>query len=291
MTGPPQVNPLSLHLVPETPVTPIQRHNREKIFRSDDSFRSPTAPYWVKSSRLPRPQEGNMKSAKLQAFKKCVRIGNLILAACALIGPVANSPARSRKVKNQPVITVGVYNYAKIDQSQLRQAENHVEALFNMAGVRIAWTEYLPHPAAVWSLADNPAPDFSVRILYASPNRRAWRISGVEVMGESIIPQEADVPVPGGIANVFYDRVKEVASTSGAFSADVLGEAITHELGHLMLGPHHSDRGVMKVQWTSEDLDLVSHCELRFLPAQAVLLQHAARSLQRDSSPRLVAQR
>jgi hypothetical protein len=232
-----------------------------------------------------------MRTTNFRAFKQCVTIGNLILAACAFIGPVGRVSARSREAKDRPVVRVGVYNCAKTGQSELRQAESQSAAIFAMAGVQIVWAEYSAKPPAVWSPSDNPAPDFSVRILYASATTRAWRTSGVDVMGESIIPQGVEGPVAGGIANVFYDRVKEVVSASGPFSAEVLGEAIAHELGHLMLGPQHSRHGIMKILWTPQDQDLISHCELRFLPGQAKDLQRVAQSLQQDSSPTLVAQR
>jgi hypothetical protein len=231
-----------------------------------------------------------MKSTNSQAFKQCARVGSLILAACAFIGSVASVSARSHSGKNRPVIRVGIYNYAEIDRSELHEAESLAAALFSTAGVRIAWTEYSPKPASVWSLSGNSNPDFSVRILRTSVSKQAKRASGVDVIGESIIPRGVEGPVAGGIANVFYDWVQKVSSAWGPFTTAVLAEAIAHELGHLMLGPQHSRRGIMKVLWTDNDQVLISHCELRFLPGQAEDLQRAARSLHQDSPPTLVAQ-
>jgi hypothetical protein len=231
-----------------------------------------------------------MRSTNSKTFKQCVRIGNLMLAVCAFIGPVASASARARRVNDQPVIRVGIYNYANISPRELLQAERHATALFAMAGVRIEWLQYSYELLSAGIQIDDPAPDLSVRILHTSVTSHPKLASGVDVIGESIIPRGAEVPVAGGIANIFYDRVKEVASASGPFSSAVLGEAIAHELGHLMLGPRHSRQGVMKPVWTHRDQGLISRRSLRFRPAQASLLQRAAQSLQQDSSPTLVAQ-
>lgn len=232
-----------------------------------------------------------MRSTNSNTFKKSVRIGNLMLAVCAFIGPVVSVSARSRGAKDRPVVRVGIYNYANIAPRELQQAKRHATALFALAGVRIVWLQYSHELLSARIQTNDPAPDFSVRILHTSVTSRTKLATGVDVMGESIIPRGVEVPVAGGIANIFYDQVKEVASASGPFSSAVLGEAIAHELGHLMLGPRHSRQGVMKPVWTHEDQGLISRRSLRFRPVQAVLLQRAARSLQQSSSTTLVAQR
>lgn len=233
-----------------------------------------------------------MKSRASRAFKQYAQIVNLALVAWALTGTGGNILARSRSLGNRPVITVGVYNYAGIRQSALREAERHAAALFAVAGVRITWRECQLNPVSFQSPSGNPVQDFSVRILRSSAITQDWRTGGSDAMGESIVPSGADGPTAGGIADIFCDRVKKVASEWGPTTSGILGEAIAHELGHLMLGPGHSSRGIMKAVWTRQDQLLVSRCQLRFLPSQAVELQRAARSLDQDASPKvLVAQR
>lgn len=228
-----------------------------------------------------------MKPTVLQGIKHSTKMGSLAMVACALLAPASNIAARSHgtnMMKTRPVIRVGIYDYAGIDRRMLRSAEGQAAALFAMAGVRIVWLECLPKTAPVQLASNAPAPDFSVRILRGSAFSQRRQDAGVEVMGESIIPVGVEGPVAGGIANIFYNRVNEVSSESGLFANAVLGEAIAHELGHLMLGPQHSHRGIMKVRWTSCDRELIAHCELRFLSSQAVELQAAARSLRPDHS-------
>ena len=232
-----------------------------------------------------------MKLTALRAIKQYAQIVGLVLVVWALTGPVGNLLARSRRLKDRPVITVGVYNYAAIRQSALREAESDAAAVFAVAGVRIAWLECQLNPASSRSPSDNPVQDLSVRILRSSAITQDWQTGESDAMGESIVPSGVNGPVAGGIADIFCDRVKKVAWEWGPTTSGILGEAIAHELGHLMLGPGHSPRGIMKAVWTRQDQLLVSRCQLRFLPAQAVALQHAARSLHSGSSPIVLARR
>jgi hypothetical protein len=232
-----------------------------------------------------------MKSTAPRHFNKSLQVASLVVFAWAAFGPVAGISARSHRLKNLPVIKVGVYNYADVDRSELRKAERLAAILFAQAGVRIAWAEY-PYKFLSGRYRSNDlAPDFSVRILYASTILPYRWISGTDVMGVSFIPSGNKGPLPGGIADVFYDRVMKFSSAPGVYSGDVLGEAIAHELGHLLLGPRHSPSGIMKLHWTRRDLELITRCELRFLSAQVVSLQRAAWSLQRNPSLTVTAQR
>lgn len=232
-----------------------------------------------------------MKTKVSQAIKHSARAASLALAAGAFLIPAVNIMARAHKAKNRPVIHVEVYNYAKIGRSELQGAESQAAGLFALAGVQIMWIEWVSRPASFRSLSDDPSPDFSVRILGGSGMMQKKQGAGVDVMGESIIPGGTQAPVAGGISNVYYDRVKEVSAAWAPSTSAILGEAIAHELGHLMLGPQHSRQGTMKILWTPQDQDLIAHCELRFLPGQAKDLQRAARSLHQDLSPTLLAQR
>lgn len=55
----------------------------------------------------------------------------------------------------------------------------------------------------------------------------------------------------GVLATVFVDRVSSLAEASSADVATVLGRAVAHELGHLLIGRStHSDQGLMRPLWT-----------------------------------------
>ena len=232
-----------------------------------------------------------MKQVIPKLFKQDLRVVSLILVAWAFISPVKSALGKPRRVKDRFVITVGIYNYAQITPRELQEAERQAATFFAGARVRIEWLEYAHQVPPVPSPSKDPTADLYVRILDASKTRAERQTFGVDVMGESIIPSGTKGPLPGRIANVFYDRVKGLSADWGQLSSEVLGEAIAHELGHLLLGPQHSPTGIMKAHWTFQDQLLINRCQMGFLRAQLGLLQRAAQSLHKNTSLSITAQR
>ena len=72
------------------------------------------------------------------------------------------------------------------------------------------------------------------------------------VLGEASI----DVKLRAGVlATIYVDRVEQMAGLSEASAALLLGRAIAHELGHLLLATNaHSTSGLMRARWSSGDI-------------------------------------
>ena len=232
-----------------------------------------------------------MKRATSKAFIRHGGIIGILLIAWPLAWLAGAVPASSNGVKNQPVIRVEVHNYAQIERTKLHEAERQAANLFAMAGVRIAWLNHSRKRGPRLTMLERSNADFSVRIVYAFMIKRMRRASEANALGESTVPWGSNEPTPGGIANVFYDRVKEVSTRWDLFPGEVLGDAIAHELGHLMRGVRHSSQGIMKASWNSRDLHLASRGKLQFLSAQTAQLQHAVLELHAESSPMVLARR
>lgn len=244
---------------------------------------------------LSLPLQTGRKNAMNKVIPKLSRksawIFSLVLLAWVSLIPGETVAAKSVREKNRFVITVGIYNYAEITLRELREAERQAATFFAKARIRIAWLEYSQQDLTVPSPSRDPAADLYVRILHASKTKPARRTSGFDVMGESIIPSVTEGPLPGHIANIFYDRLKGLSRAWGQFSGNVLGEAIAHELGHLLLGSQHSRRGIMKARWNFRDQLLINRCQMGFSREQATALQRAVRSLQNNRSLTITAQR
>lgn len=59
----------------------------------------------------------------------------------------------------------------------------------------------------------------------------------------------------GALATIYLDRVDALAAATGINRRIVLGRAIAHEVGHLLLGTNgHSDSGLMRAVWTQRAL-------------------------------------
>ena len=59
----------------------------------------------------------------------------------------------------------------------------------------------------------------------------------------------------GTLATIYGDRVRGVAARTGVAEATLLGRAIAHEIGHLLLGTsQHAASGLMRAQWSDREL-------------------------------------
>lgn len=72
-------------------------------------------------------------------------------------------------------------------------------------------------------------------------------------LGYSLIDPETR---GGALATIYLDRVEWVAWNSGADPRVVLGRAIAHEIGHLLLGSNkHAGAGLMRAVWSRQALE------------------------------------
>jgi hypothetical protein len=82
-------------------------------------------------------------------------------------------------------------------------------------------------------------------------------------------------PLEQGVyATVFYSRVAAASAEFGVDAYQVLGCAMAHEIGHLLLGSQsHTATGLMRAQWSREDFRNAAQRSLRFSRRQGVQLQ------------------
>lgn len=144
------------------------------------------------------------------------------------------SPARD----NVPRLTVRVYAFPGLSSSLLAVAE--VEAARLLRGVPIDWLNCTAPRAC--SSPESPA-DLTVRILpKALPSATSSALGMASWSGDR------------GGAFIFYDRAIALR-TASRLLPHILGRVMAHEITHLLLGwDSHSDVGLMRGQWTADDL-------------------------------------
>ena len=77
-----------------------------------------------------------------------------------------------------------------------------------------------------------------------------------------------------GTAFVFYEPVLRLVHTGERDVAQVLGYAMAHEIGHLLLpGPAHASTGIMHEGWDTDDVRRIVSGALAFTSAQDVLIR------------------
>ena len=173
-----------------------------------------------------------------------------------------------------PKTILRVYNYASVPPKVLARAEEETTIIFGEAGVLTLWldcpismAEFDRYPAC--QQPSGPA-DLILRILPRSMAER--EPSDDSTLGFALPGRPG---MPGRIANVFYHRVREVAWRGQYFEFQILGNAMAHEIGHLLLGSmNHSPTGIMKAKWNRMELHPTSLGFLQFTSEQAALMRH-----------------
>ncbi len=147
-------------------------------------------------------------------------------------------------------ITVRLRNDAGISESVIGLARAAAVKVFSAAGVQLIFVARAPH--------------LTIVLLSADGGRRMHQVA--EAMGYA--------PSSGGqggrIAYVLSDRVEQLSHTRGTDMAAVLGVAVAHELGHLLLPSHvHTTDGLMRKDWTRRDFQNARDGLPLFTPEQA----------------------
>jgi hypothetical protein len=164
-------------------------------------------------------------------------------------GPLAAKPPRASLD-----MTVQACNSAGVEARTLLAAERETSRIFRDAGVTVAW---LNCPSSI-----EPCPEhlLAITIGNVAPERYTNTSVGV-ALGEAR-------------ATIFFPRVREYAKVGIATDAQILGHAMAHEMGHLLLGEaSHSRFGLMRAQWTADELQRMAMGSLVFRPEQSALIR------------------
>ncbi len=195
----------------------------------------------------------------------------LILGFCLLLpleAAFAQSaqPSKSRRSIPQTVahptsgaearLTLRIYNYAALDSASLTASERVAGAILENVGIEAIWVDCptstrrsQAYPACD---SDMGTTDLVLRIL---PRRMAEKLRrSNDSLGSAQTCPETE---PACELTVFYHRVDELA-TNGYRADLILGHVIAHEVAHVLLGPRHSDDGILRAAWSPSDLQRIS---------------------------------
>lgn len=148
-------------------------------------------------------------------------------------------------------VAVAIHNSAGVDATVLEPARARASAIFARAGVHVDWD-------------GSGATGFRVQVLLRPRNLQAAP-GQQRVMGVALAADERRA-----VLSLFFDAVTDVARRYGAPVSDVLGIALAHEMGHVLLPPpSHSPEGIMQASWEGDDIRHALLGDLAFTDAQA----------------------
>jgi len=163
--------------------------------------------------------------------------------------------------------------YELIDPAVLGPAERTVTRIIDAAklGLEVTWINCRRPGEA------GPAEPFSA-VWPSTPFTVAILPGPMAKLHESFEDQMGMTPRSetraGRLAYVFYDRVEQFAHYFRTDRGAVLGAAIGHELGHMLLPtPSHSAKGLMRPAWLLQEFQQLARGWLLFTPEQAQVIR------------------
>ena len=192
----------------------------------------------------------------------------LLLIAAA----VTLSELLTAQVVSLPTITIRLYNNFGIPPRQLKEARRTTDAILENAGLGPAWRECRtpegPSAKSSDMCEDVLGPGELIVRIVASPTMRN---SNNLALGYSHVDAGAGA---GTLSTVFADSVNITSRHLHVDMAVLLGRAIAHELGHLLMGTMtHSTDGLMRERWSAGVLPRTVASDWLFSDREVAFLQ------------------
>ena len=170
------------------------------------------------------------------------------LLLVALLGIPASAVADAEPMPG-PAVVVRFYKVA-VPEEEFSAARRLAAGILDAAGIAVSWSGCRPDGPLAPACQRPPGP--GEVILHVVPATDANALNHRRSLGFSLIDRGTST---GTIANVYADRIAALADATDADRVRLLGRAIAHEVGHLLMGTNqHSPRGLMRAVWSQQEL-------------------------------------
>jgi hypothetical protein len=150
---------------------------------------------------------------------------------------------------------------AGTNRGALDQARKALEA----ASIDVIWRVCPASPSCDAPLAPG---ELAIRIVRAPV---PTRYTGALPLGDAMIDTRTGT---GVLATIYVDRIEWLAQEAGADSGALLGRAIAHELGHLLLATTtHGPVGLMRAYWSQDEVRRGHRRDWNFAPTELAAMR------------------
>jgi hypothetical protein len=151
----------------------------------------------------------------------------------------------------EAVVAVRTYNYAAVPSVQLALAKSEAGHVFRSAGISVEWIDCRVRGGDEEPVCTEPlivGRDLMLRLVDRTP------VEGERIvaLGESMLDRDQR---GGVLMTIDVSPVRSVAGRAFTSISTLLGRAVAHEIGHLLLGSaEHPRLGLMRALWSHDEL-------------------------------------
>jgi hypothetical protein len=179
-------------------------------------------------------------------------------------------------------VIIHVYNSAEVDHKTLMEAEKVATEIFRKVGAESRWLDVA---LTSESKQENSVDQGSFNLSHIRVNIYPRLMDERLGLSNKVLGLAPGTGPDRQVIYVFYNRVETLAHSQvraadegsirrPATTPQILGHAIAHEIGHLLLNlESHSATGIMRGDWDLNDLQGVASGFLLFTPQQAEVIR------------------
>jgi hypothetical protein len=202
------------------------------------------------------------------------------VVALAIVLQSAVARASDIDVMSHPHLRVRTHDAAGLSPAIRAAALATAGALLERAGIAVTWIECEPPSTPRHEACSQPLgrTDLVLRLVRVRAAPDAPRHGSGQATRVALGSAMIDPTVRGGtLATIYVNRVEHLA-TAGSPCDVLLGRAIAHEIGHLLLGtPTHATTGLMTGIWTRDVLTRERASDWWFTETDARTMRNAVR--------------
>jgi hypothetical protein len=197
------------------------------------------------------------------------------IAVFVLVSLICTPSATRGAVTAWTAVVVRVYDANGVIAATNRQALDQARKVLEAASIDVLWRMC---PASPSCDAPMPPGELAIRIV-RTPVPPHYR--GTLPLGDAMIDTRAGA---GVLATLYVDRVEWLAHQSGTDSRALLGNAIAHELGHLLLATTtHGPVGLMRAYWSQAEVRRGQPRDWSFAPTELAAMRRRVEAREREA--------
>jgi hypothetical protein len=172
-------------------------------------------------------------------------------------------------------VVVRVYDANGILAGTNHQSLDHARKALEAASIDVMWRMCPSNPSCHAPLN---ASELAIRIVRL-PVPQSY--TGSLSLGDAMIDTHART---GVLATIYFDRVEWLARQAGADRRALLGRAIAHELGHLLMATTtHGPAGLMRAYWSQDEVRRAEPRDWSFAPGELATMRRRVEARERDA--------